>query len=100
MSFTNASPLVATTRGKEPFFGTNPLSLAAPGIDGDHFVLDMSTSVVPLGKIEVAAMCGEKISVGWGINKDGLSITDPKELHALLPLGGHEDSSRVYLFAL
>ena len=31
--------------------GTNPLSLAAPGNDGDSFVLDMATTVGAYGKV-------------------------------------------------
>ena len=31
--------------------GTNPLSVAAPGKNGDSFVLDMATSCVALGKV-------------------------------------------------
>ena len=31
--------------------GTNPLSVAAPGKEGDSFVLDMATSAVALGKV-------------------------------------------------
>jgi LDH2 family malate/lactate/ureidoglycolate dehydrogenase len=93
MAFTNASPLMATTRGKEPFFGTNPLSLAAPANNGDSFVLDMATSVVALGKVEIADRKGETIPEGWAIGKNGQQITEPKELHALLPLGGPEKSS-------
>ena len=93
MSFTNASPLVATTRGKQPFFGTNPLSLAAPANGGDGFVLDMATSVVALGKVEIADRKGEDIPNNWAIDKNGKQITKPKELGALLPLGGPETSS-------
>ena len=37
--------------------GTNPISCAAPGIDGDAFVLDMATSTVAFGKVEVADRC-------------------------------------------
>lgn len=33
--------------------GTNPISVAAPGKDGDSFVLDMATSAVALGKVSV-----------------------------------------------
>lgn len=94
MSFTNASPLLATTRGKDPFFGTNPLSLAAPAKNKDNFVLDMATSVVALGKVEIAARKEEKIPEGWAINDNGQPITDPKDLHALLPLGGAENTSK------
>lgn len=93
MSFTNASPLVATTRGKQPFFGTNPLSLSAPANNGDSFVLDMATSVVALGKVEIADRKGEDIPNNWAIDKEGKQITKPKDLGALLPLGGPESSS-------
>lgn len=31
--------------------GTNPLSLAAPGKEGDNFVLDMATTAVAVGKV-------------------------------------------------
>ena len=35
----------------QPALGTNPLAVAAPGNDGDSFVLDMATSAVALGKV-------------------------------------------------
>jgi len=31
--------------------GTNPITLAAPGLNGDQFVLDMATTAVALGKV-------------------------------------------------
>jgi LDH2 family malate/lactate/ureidoglycolate dehydrogenase len=46
MSFTNTSPIVYPTRGNARTFGTNPLTFAAPGNEGDSFVLDMATSTV------------------------------------------------------
>ncbi len=98
MAFTNASPLVSATRGKEPFFGTNPISVAAPGAaKGDNFVLDMATSVVALGKIELAARKEQPIPHGWAVDKEGASISDPNQYHALLPLGGPEASSEYFL---
>ncbi|KAH7645348.1 malate dehydrogenase-like protein [Dermatophagoides farinae] len=94
MSFTNASPLLAPTRSKEPFFGTNPISVSAPSSSkNDDFVLDMATSVVALGKVEIAHRKEEKIPNGWAIDKDGKTIDDPANYHALLPLGGPENSS-------
>lgn len=94
MSFTNASPLMTATRSKEPFFGTNPLSLSAPNKNSnDDFVLDMATSVVALGKVEIAARKEENIPKGWVIDKDGQDTEKPSEFHALLPLGGPESFS-------
>lgn len=93
MAFTNASPLMAPTRGKKPFFGTNPISLFAPAAGGDDFMLDMATSVVALGKVEVAARCERPIPNNWAVDVGGRPTTDPNQCHALLPLGGDEASS-------
>ena len=35
-----------------------------------------------------AADRGEKIPVGWGLDKDGHDTTDPKAVETVLPLGG------------
>lgn len=96
MSFTNSSPLVAATGGKKKFLGTNPISVAAPGKDGDEFVLDMATSAVALGKVELQHRKGEQIPEGWAINAEGKVVTDPQEVldgGALLPLGGTAETS-------
>ena len=53
MASTNTSPLVAPTRGQTPVFGTNPLAVSANGQNGDRYILDMSTSSVAVGKIEI-----------------------------------------------
>ncbi|XP_048401566.1 uncharacterized oxidoreductase YjmC-like isoform X3 [Stegostoma tigrinum] len=90
---TNTSPLVVPTRGKKCTLGTNPISVAAPALNGDSFVLDMATSAVALGKIEVHQRHGKKIPVGWGCDSKGNGTTDPVEVlkgGGLLPLGGNE----------
>ncbi|CAH8435091.1 unnamed protein product [Heterobilharzia americana] len=62
LSFTNTSPLVFPTRSRKLAVGTNPITLAAPGkVPQDHFVLDMATSAVALGKIEMNRRRGIKI---------------------------------------
>ncbi len=89
--FTNAQPLVAPTYGRTRMVGTNPIAVAAPA-DGERpYVLDMATSIVPIGKVTVYDKSGESIPEGWGIDKDGQVTTDPKGVlqgGALLPLGG------------
>ncbi len=89
--FTNAQPLVAPTYGRSRMLGTNPIAVAAPAQDQRPYVLDMATSIVPIGKITVYDKAGESIPEGWGIDRDGNVTTDPKEVlqgGALLPLGG------------
>ena len=78
---TNTSPWVAPTRSSSTIFGTNPISVSAPGAkENDSFLLDMSTSSVALGKIEMQLRKGEPLpSLGWALGKDGLPTQDSKE---------------------
>ncbi|XP_070561658.1 uncharacterized oxidoreductase YjmC-like isoform X1 [Ptychodera flava] len=96
MSFTNSSPYVVPTRAKECILGTNPISCAAPAKDGDSFVLDMATSGVALGKVEICDRKESAIPNGWGVDAEGKKTNDPKAVingGGLLPLGGAEESS-------
>jgi L-2-hydroxycarboxylate dehydrogenase (NAD+) len=96
LSVTNAHPSTAPTFGTEPMLGTNPIAIAAPTDEAFPFMYDAATSVVPRGKIEVAARANQPIPEGWVINKDGTSITESSQMiaemnknnMALLPLGG------------
>lgn len=93
MSFTNTSPLVVPTRGKECTLGTNPISVAAPANNGDSFVLDMATSAVALGKVELHDRRKDEIPMGWGLGADGKMTSDPARVlngGGLVPIGGSE----------
>jgi len=88
---TNSKPLVAPTFGKQSVLGTNPIAVAIPAGKERPFVLDMATSIVPIGRIAVYNKTGQPIPNGWGINQQGEITQDPAEvIHggALLPLGG------------
>lgn len=89
---TNAASSMAPWGGTEPFFGSNPFSVAAPAASGAPIVLDMSASVVARGKIRRAQRLNEKIPLGWAIDDTGTSTTDPAEAlkGSLLPIGGHK----------
>ena len=92
ISLTQASPLVVPTHGRQPLYGTNPISVAVPANQERPFVLDMATTTVARGKLEVAARKGQPIPLGWGaLGKDGTPTTDPQEAiesRLMLPLGG------------
>ncbi|KAL2093979.1 hypothetical protein ACEWY4_011291 [Coilia grayii] len=93
MSFTNTSPLVVPTRAKECTLGTNPISVGAPAKDGDSFVLDMATSAVALGKVELHDRSGLSIPEGWGCDAQGRLSTEPSQVlqgGGLVPVGGSE----------
>ncbi len=97
MSMTNAAPLVVPTFGRTAVLGTNPISLTAPTLKEKPFVLDMATSVVPRGKLEVYDRQGKKIPFGWTVDNTGRGTTDPHSVldalakrlgGGILPLGG------------
>lgn len=97
---TNTSPLVAPTRAQATVFGTNPIAFAANAGQNqdDGFILDMSTSSVAVGKIEMQLRKGEKLpSQGWALGSDGQPTTDAHEAFyngkGLMPLGGEEVNS-------
>lgn len=93
ISFTNAQPLVAPTYGRTRIIGTNPIAVAAPALHERPYVLDMATSIVPIGKITVYDKAGESIPEGWGVDKNGVVTTQPSDVlqgGALLPLGGSD----------
>ncbi|MGQ0838225.1 Ldh family oxidoreductase [Actinokineospora sp.] len=64
-------------RGRAPMLGTNPLSVAAPAGGHPPFVLDMSTTAVPTGKVRAAARAGEPVPAGWLADDRGEPVTDP-----------------------
>ena len=91
VSFTNAQPLVAPTYGRKAMLGTNPIAVAVPAGGERPYVLDMATSIVPIGRITVYDKAGKAIPEGWGIDHEGKITTDPKQVlngGALMPLGG------------
>jgi LDH2 family malate/lactate/ureidoglycolate dehydrogenase len=93
MAMTNASRLVVPTFAKGPMLGTNPLAFAVPTGSGRPLVLDMSTSTVAWGKIEIARRAGLPIPEGWAFDIDGRPTTVAADVKGLAPLGGTRVSS-------
>jgi len=87
---TNAGRLAVPTGGRRPMLGTNPFAFAVPAEEDDSFVLDMATTTVALGKLEIAKRLGKPLPRGWAVDSDGNDTTDPEAglIGALLPLGG------------
>lgn len=90
VAFTNASPLVAPAGGVQPALGTNPICMAFPAGRFDPVVVDMATTTVANGKLEIAARQGYPLPEGWAQDHRGASSSDPGALArggTLLPLG-------------
>jgi LDH2 family malate/lactate/ureidoglycolate dehydrogenase len=97
ISMTNAAVLVVPTFGRDAMLGTNPISVAAPAGEEWPFVLDMATSTVPRGKLEVYRRLEKSIPLGWATDESGTPTDDTGRVldnlkeragGGLLPLGG------------
>lgn len=106
---TNALSLVVPTGGRTPVLGTNPIAVAAPADRQRPFVLDMATSVVPSGKVEVKARRGEPLPLGWAVDARGRPASDAQavldrldagEPGGLMPLGGTDAGYKGYGLAM
>lgn len=78
--------------GAVTVLGTNPLSAAAPAGAHPPFLLDMSTTAAPTGRIRQAAREGRPVPEGLLSDDRGAPVTDPSEFDAgrahLMWLGG------------
>jgi LDH2 family malate/lactate/ureidoglycolate dehydrogenase len=97
ISMTNAAVLVLPTFGRDARLGTNPIAVAAPAGQELPFVLDMATSTVPRGKLEVYNRQEKPLPLGWATDETGTPTTDAARIldnllarqgGGLLPLGG------------
>jgi len=90
LAITNAGMNMTPTGGSAKIIGNNPFAMAVPTTRAWPMVLDMATSVVAGGKLDVARSKGESIPLGWARDKDGNPTTDPVAARqgSLEPLGG------------
>ncbi len=99
---TNSEILVVPTFGRNAMLGTNPLAIAVPTNKARPFVLDMSTSTVTRGKLEVYARLEKPIPLTWATDEKGVATNDPARVlqnltkragGGLLPLGGDSEET-------
>lgn len=86
-----AHETVAPYGGKKPVLGTNPIGLAVPAHTGP-LVLDMGTSMLMHGEIELAERTGAVLPPGGAIDAEGRETSDPVAAlaGAILPFGGYK----------
>lgn len=93
MAFCNTRVTSIPTFGCERVMGTNPVCFAIPAAGKTHFMLDMATTVVARGKVEVYARRGKDLPLGWAVDEHGKETTDTMHLEELFksdqPRGGH-----------
>jgi LDH2 family malate/lactate/ureidoglycolate dehydrogenase len=97
ISLTNSAPLVVPTNGADVLLGTNPIAFAAPAGKHPAFLLDMATSVVPRGKLEVYDRNRREMPGGWAVDEHGYDCKNAGQVlknliertgGGILPLGG------------
>ncbi len=98
MAMTNSAVFVVPTFGRDAMLGTNPIAVAAPAGSERPYVLDMATSTVPFGKLEVYDRREKPLPLGWAADENGAPTPDARRvidnMHArpihggLSPLGG------------
>ncbi|MBT9146127.1 MAG: putative oxidoreductase YjmC [candidate division WS2 bacterium] len=93
VSMTNASALVAPTRGKTRLLGTNPIAVGVPSLSYPSFLADLATTTAANGKLEILQRKGQEAPYNWLQDAEGLPTSNANALKiggALLPLGGDE----------
>ena len=94
-AYTNCTSTLAEVvpfGGKFPTLGTNPHSWGIPsqGANGFPIVMDWATATVAMGRVQALKREGKQLPPGAAVDKNGQPTTDPNEVAALLPFGGHK----------
>jgi hydroxycarboxylate dehydrogenase B len=89
--------LVAPHGGSDRRLSANPIAAGIPIANTEPLILDMSTSVIAEGKIQVARNRGQQLAEGMLLDGHGRPTRDPEVFYAnppgaILPLGGHKGS--------
>ena len=93
-------PLMAYHGSSVASIATSPIAIAVPGPDADSapLLLDMSTSIIPGGRVSEALAAGIPLPEGAAIDAQGKPTTDAKEAKTLLPIGGAKGSGLSLMF--
>lgn len=97
MSMTGTSQRsIVPTFAKDPMYSTNPIACAVPAGDRPPFVLDMATSTVAVGKLDIYRRLGKPLPAGWALTEDGDVRTDAQAAfdarpRRMTPLGGDRE---------
>jgi LDH2 family malate/lactate/ureidoglycolate dehydrogenase len=89
-AMTNGTRTQTPLWGADMMLGTNPISVSFPALEQDDIIIDMSTSVVTAGRMDLAMLRNESVPAGWLVEPDGQPTSDPSALlrgGPLLPLG-------------
>ena len=90
-------PNMAPFGAKATGLHNGPISIAVPAKHRRPALLDMATSVVAQGKIQLAIDKGVPIPDGWALDKDGHPTTDPRQARTVVPFGTYKGSGLAFM---
>ena len=91
-------PNMAPYGAKAAGVHNSPIAIGVPAGQYPPLLLDMATSIVAGGKLEVALDKGIPLGAGWTLDSDGNPTTDPQRARILLPSGGPKGSGLALMF--
>lgn len=88
----NAGAIMPPTGGVSPRLGSNPLSFSFPAKEELPIIFDMACTVAAWSKFAVLQARGERIPLGWALDRQGKPTDDPREAMEglVLPIGGYK----------
>ena len=95
---TFSTPLVAPFGAKAAGVHNGPISIGVPSKNKKPPLLDMATSTVAFGKIDVAIDKRIEIPIDWALDDEGNPTTDPSKAAILLPTGLYKGSGLAFMF--
>lgn len=87
LAFTHATPKVQSPGATRPFFGTNPVCMAAPMENDAPFCFDSAITQYSFNKVRQFREDGKPVPPGIASDSSGRMTTDPEAAFQLLPLG-------------
>lgn len=89
-STTHTSSNTRPPNSTRPFFGSNPICVAAPMMDEEPFCFDAATSATTFNEVRKARDSNTELPPNRAANADGIETRDPHEATQLLPFGGYK----------
>lgn len=80
LAMRNGSPHVAPWGGMEPFFSTDPISVAVPANEEPPIVIDMASGSYSIGHVVMAARDERRLASAHLFTADGEYTDDPKKI--------------------
>ncbi len=87
LAFTHATPKVQSPGATRPFFGTNPVCMAAPMMDDTPFCFDSAITQYSFNKVRQFREDGQPVPPGIASDVNGHMTLDADAAFQLLPLG-------------